>query len=777
MVTSTPYTTRNDHPTLNYQRYRLILLFLVPAVLPFDAAAQWIKASLPNTFNTGYYLDVMFLPSDPNYGWACSLEGYVVRTTDAGVTWRGVQLPNSFLESVQFLSTSVGYTSGPGGIFKSTDGGFSFRNITPFDPNNEKSWGCYFINENEGVFLVGGCATSLLSFYKTSNGGLTWTVSYANEPNSGLSDAILYRDGMGYAVSSGVLWRTFDMGNSWSFYKYTGEKYWTEELAIYKNSFLLPTAGNNCDGSTRGQGSMRFSIDGGDSWREYQTNANMFGSFLINEFTGWGVGDGAEAIVTTDAGRTWQRKNCGLTGDLDDIWFVNDTLAWISGSGLFKSNFNAKPTLVSIRNNPKLLTVCEGDSVFVEANTGLTRYEWSDGVKSQARFLNKSGKYIVTAFDAMTCTTSADTISLAFKPAPVPEINSFTKSVCEGDSVVLRVAGPYVKYTWSTTQFTDSIVVRTSGTYTVTTVDTGGCIKQSAPYTVTIHPNPTPVITASRSTRICLDETVTLSAPPGMVKYMWNTGATTSQIVVSQAGVYYVTVVDQNGCVGVSNSITVVVLNTRNKVEILYTGFDNTIRVPSMAVGERECAQVTVRNKSEDENLVIQRISAIGNVLCSVPVTEFPLIIMPLEAKTFMVCCAAIDTGIVLDSIIIPDTCSPTIVPIVSWGTPVQLQGTSRCDIPVGALIYKAGSAHQLFAPYPQPSIESVTFRIEPGIAVEASVLSAIGIKHDVAVQVSTNTVSTSVLVNTSELGNGAYLLYLTSDGRPLTSSPFVVYR
>ncbi|NQW30967.1 MAG: hypothetical protein HQ472_10705 [Ignavibacteria bacterium] len=743
----------------------------------FPASAQWVKATLPGTFDRGYYLDVMFLPSDPNYGWACSIEGYVVRTTDAGVTWRGTQLSQSFLESVQFLSRTVGYTSGPGGIFKSTDGGFSFRNITPFDPNQEKSWGCYFINENEGVFLVGGCATSLLAFYKTTNGGNSWKVSYVTEPNSGLSDAILYKDGSGFAVSSGVLWRTFDYGSSWDFYKYTGAKYWTEELAIYKNSFLLPTAGNNCDGSDKGMGTMRFSVDAGNTWREYQTNNNMFGSFLVNDFIGWGVGDNAEAVVTADAGRTWQLRNCGLEGDLDDIWFVNDTLAWITGSGLFKSNFNAKPQLVSIRNNPRDVTVCEGDSVFVQANDGLNSYSWSDGAKAQARYLTKPGQYIITAIDKLTCFTSADTITLAIKPAEIPVIKSITRSVCEGDSIVLKVTGPYVKFAWSTTEQSDSIVVRKSGTYTVTTVDTGGCIKKSAPYTVTIHPNPTPTVTANAKTRICLDETVTLSAPPGYAKYKWSTGDETQTIVVSAEGTYYVTVIDVNGCVGISNKIDVVVLNTRNKVEVIYTTVDRVITVPSMAVGAMECTDVTIKNKSEDENLVIQRISALGNVLCSVPVTQFPLILRPLSIQTFRVCCSAIDSGLVLDSIIIPDTCSPTIVPVVSRGLPIALNGSSKCSVPIGTLIYKAGSAHQLFAPFPQPSWETVTFRIEPAIPVTASVVSPLGVVVIPDARVYSSPTDTSISVNVDSLPNGTYLLQIASDGIPVSFAPFVVFR
>ncbi len=302
----------------------------VPSLL-----AQWERVILPKPYRYGYFLDVFFLPSDPRYGWACGFNGYVVRTTDGGKTWKGTQLPNAanHMESIHFVSPLVGWCSGtnPDRIFRTTDGGVTWTNVTP--SGGGEIWGCYFVNDSVGVAVGGGCGTPQY-FYRTTDGGDTWSVVQYNEPGSGLSDVILYSEnGLGYAVSSGRIWRTTDGGRNWAIVNITGPKHWQEELAKNGPSFLLPSAGNTCNGDGPG-GEMSFSPNGGGTWLAYSTGRSMFGSFLLTPTVGWGVGDSGMAIRTTNGGYSWELLNCGVEGiNLDDIWFVNDTTAFIAGAG------------------------------------------------------------------------------------------------------------------------------------------------------------------------------------------------------------------------------------------------------------------------------------------------------------------------------------------------------------------------------------------------------------------------------------------------------------
>lgn len=767
-------TTAHHHPI------RVLRTAILAAVLAWGVVqplhSQWIQASLPAPFADGYYLDIMFLPSDPRYGWACSIEGYVVRTTDGGTTWQGSRTSRDFLEHIQFLTPRIGYVSGPAGIYRSDDGGATWRDITPADPNGEKGWGCYFLNQNYGVFLVGGCATGLQAFYVTADGGNSWSVSYGTVANSGLSDAILNSNGTGYAVSSGVLWRTTTFGTSWETYASTGTKVWTEELAMFRNSILLPTSGTDCDGQTRGIGSMRFSTDGGQTFQEKQVPANMFGTFLLDERTGWAAGDNASVYYTFDAGRTWELRNCGIQGGMDDIWFVNDTLGWVCGQGIYRTNFGASSRRVTLSPPDRIVELCAGDSLYVEASSGFTSYQWTDGVSGQGRVLTAEGEYILSAYDRFTCETSRDTIRVKFKNGDVPLIAASDTSVCEGDQVTLTLQGSFVQTVWSTGDVGTSITVDSSGTYVVRTIDINGCERVSNAITVVVHPTPEPVITANRRTTICLDETITLSAPEGYASYQWSNGSTERVVTTGSAGVYSVTVVDTFGCVGTSQPVEVEVLNTRNKIEVLLSAGRDVV-VPEHSVGEMACESVRIRNRSTSENLVISTPTLFGNVFFSTPLHQFPIVIPPLGESEFQVCCAAVDTGLVRDTIVLSDTCSPTLVPVRSRGKEIVYENVSRCDVPVTTTVYRAGTAHRLSAPYPMPADIAFEIGLSPAAPLRIVLMDNVGrVLRDLAA-INTQGALASVRCPTDDLPNGTYRLMVYVDQQPVRTLPIVILR
>jgi photosystem II stability/assembly factor-like uncharacterized protein len=318
---------------------RTLSIWLAIALCSTTVSAQvWERVALPGQFAQGYYLDVFFLPSNPQYGWACGFNGYVVRTTNGGATWQGSVVPfngraGGHLESVHFVDQLNGYASGPCGVFRSTDGGVTWTDVTPTFPN-EAPWGCYFLSATTGVVLGGGCVGSQ-NFFRTTNGGQSWSLFQSNQPSSGLTDALLYADGSGYAVSSGLLWQTTDGGSSWSVVASTGPNYWNEEITRRGSSLLIPWAGSNCSGQGNGGGG-RFSTDGGQTWRSYSTGVPMFGAFLHDAQRGWICGYARQVWYTSDAGQNWQYRGCGTDGDLDDIWMIDDTTGFVVGEGIYR---------------------------------------------------------------------------------------------------------------------------------------------------------------------------------------------------------------------------------------------------------------------------------------------------------------------------------------------------------------------------------------------------------------------------------------------------------
>lgn len=317
-------------------RFTLALLVLTCSV-SISHAQRWEAVNVPAEYAKTYWYDIYFLPSNPQFGWACGLGGKVLRTTDGGVTWNGSRVPiplndTGHLESIHFVTTSIGYTSGKPGIFRTTDGGATWKDITPADAGSVL-WGTYFVTADTGMVVGGGCTSPpVRNFYRTTNGGLTWSVFRETTAVgvSGLTDLYLTsHDGIGWAMSSGYMWQTTDGGKTWAIKSTTGGVVWHEEFTKYNYSHLIPCSGNVCDGDGN-IGGIKFSIDDGNSWNSYVTPLQMYGTFLLGERSGWAVGVGAQVYYTSDAGASWALKNCGVKSHCDDIWFVNDSIGWIA---------------------------------------------------------------------------------------------------------------------------------------------------------------------------------------------------------------------------------------------------------------------------------------------------------------------------------------------------------------------------------------------------------------------------------------------------------------
>jgi photosystem II stability/assembly factor-like uncharacterized protein len=743
------------------------------------SGAQWLEVRLPQPFSSGYYLDVFFLPSNPNLGWACSMEGHIVRTNDGGKTWQGFTIPGAFLEYVQFVNERTGFVSGQGGVFRSDDGGASWIDITPFPMVQDKGWGSYWLNDRIGIYFVGGCINGTQAFYRTSDGGRSWTVFYGNEPNSGLSDGYLYNDGSGWAVSSGVLWKTMDFGRTWYKFSNTGPRYWTEEISVFGRSILLPTSGQDCDGQTRNAGSLRFSRDGGVSWKEFQTRKNMFGCFLLSERVGWGVGDDRTVLYTDDSGDSWTLRNCGIRGNIDDIYFVNDTLGWAVGEGIYKSNFSSSSSSIVISPPDSVVYLCPNDSLLVEARGPFGNYRWNDNLIATSRVLRDTGTYIVRAYDSLTCVFVADTIRIAAKSTFAPSILASKNAICEGDTVTLSVAGPIRQLQWSTGDTARSIVVSGGGPYTCTIVDSAGCTRTTSAVTIKVNPNPSPVITASRNLVMCLDDTVSLGTSRAYSQYRWSNGATSSVIRVATSGLYTVDVLDSNGCAGSADTVEVTVLNTRNKAEFVFdAGTTNEYVIEDHDVGSLACRDVTIRNRSTFENLIISKAHFIGNVYFSVPRAQFPVIIPPLAASTIRVCASAQDVGLVKDTLALQDTCSMVTIPFVTTGNSIKLTGTSRCDVEVHTTIFRAGGAWRLRAPFPVPAQKTLSIVVTPPAGQEADLRLTLRNIHGQVVLNTTERVAfseTPLRMNIVGLETSLYFLAVEDGNGLLASYPVIV--
>src|SRR5690606_34368730 len=107
------------------------------------------------------------------------------------------------------------------------------------------------------------------------------------------------------------------------------------------------------------------------------------------------------------------------------------------------------------------------------------------------------------------------------------------------------------------------LTVTKAGSYKVYVTYKNGCTAESAPVTITVRPNPKPIVSASGVTEFCEGGSVNLvaSLPDGFVaqSYRWSNGGSGQTLNVTESGTYTVTVTNSQGCTNISDPIIVTV--------------------------------------------------------------------------------------------------------------------------------------------------------------------------------------------------------------------------
>ena len=188
------------------------------------------------------------------------------------------------------------------------------------------------------------------------------------------------------------------------------------------------------------------------------------------------------------------------------------------------------PSVISA-NGP--LTFCIGDSVMLSGNT---RGTWNTGDTTSSIIIKSSGDYFVTNTDS-TGSISSNHLIVKVDSIPIASIITANDTIvfCNGDSVRLSGNAGGI---WNTGDTSGSIVVRTSGDYFVTNSNTCDTVVSNH-ILITVKGADTSVISANKSTTLCMGDSIILS---GNVNGTWSTGDTAFSINVKTSGNYFVIV-------------------------------------------------------------------------------------------------------------------------------------------------------------------------------------------------------------------------------------------
>jgi hypothetical protein len=231
-------------------------------------------------------------------------------------------------------------------------------------------------------------------------------------------------------------------------------------------------------------------------------------------------------------------SNSTVVADPPGLWWVNVT----------SNNCTTRDSISVIYMDPPQVSVtgpasiCIGESaqfnVVVNGGTAPFLYSWNIGGTGTSVTVSPGSDLTIWAdvTDQNNCSGS-DTVLLQVFDFPVVNLGGDT-TICSDPPFVLNAQNPGSSFTWSTGTTNATLPVSETGLYYVD-VNSNGCVTRDS---IFITFDSLPNIVLPQNPVICGNSTILLDVGnPGAV-YNWSTGDTSQFVVISQVGIYWVSV-------------------------------------------------------------------------------------------------------------------------------------------------------------------------------------------------------------------------------------------
>jgi len=212
--------------------------------------------------------------------------------------WVEVPAPGAGYWDVHFPNSNDGYIASTE-LLRSTDGGLSWSAVaTAPIPNGGTFYHVFFPTVDVG-YLVDD-----LAFYRTRDGGATWT-TLTSYPGEGINDLYFLDENNGFVVPDfgAMVWHTTDGGDTWTARTRPGPAAHTGGI-----TFVTPTQGALALGSFQtGAGGLAYTTDGGLTWHGATAPSGEYHWVSFSDPVN-GVAGGNILVRTTDGGVTWVQR-------------------------------------------------------------------------------------------------------------------------------------------------------------------------------------------------------------------------------------------------------------------------------------------------------------------------------------------------------------------------------------------------------------------------------------------------------------------------------------
>lgn len=220
--------------------------------------------------------------------------------------------------------------------------------------------------------------------------------------------------------------------------------------------------------------------------------------------------------------------------------------------------------------NADILANCSnGGAITINPSNAQSPYNvvWNNGMNGNSNNGLNNGGYTISISDAHGCLT--DTTIIIQDATPVLVNAQITEVTCNGSNngeidVNVLQGTPSYTYTWDNGSTTEDLSDLGAGTYRLTLVDANGCTSFSS-YTI-IEPTPIVVTGTIVNEDLNSNGSIDITVIGGVPNYnfIWSNNETTEDITNLNAGIYNVTIVDENGCI--TNTEFVVEYNGTNQI-------------------------------------------------------------------------------------------------------------------------------------------------------------------------------------------------------------------
>ncbi|MBM2816572.1 MAG: hypothetical protein HW421_3334 [Ignavibacteria bacterium] len=467
----------------------LLVTFFIITSLPAFSQVKWYRQVFDSTFN---YTGICF--TDSLHGWiSISGKDTILRTTDGGANWVKLPLINKrIINGLHFIDSLYGWAICPQisldyyPMLYTSDGGDTWIERKHEYKNPIYFYSIYFSD----VFNGWMCGYTSNPFggviLRTTNGGNNWIMRnfFSNQPGG---TSVLYKikfidNYIGYAVgSNSVVLSTIDGGSTWH------HDDLNDAPGISLQNFHFKDASTGW--AIGSGGSIYFTANGGNTWKKQYSNTNtyLYGIKFLDSLNGWVVGYSYNPfrsliLHTSDGGNNWETELANESSHyLLDIAFPTPTRGFAVGYNIILSTIPPR-----ILPKPKITLfgksqICLGDTVILIGWPSSNEYslKWSTGDTTSFIRVDKEGLYTLTAKNIYG---DLDTTSVYITVFPLPQVGIIPEgknTICKGDSIILKANENFAGYQWSNGSKSGSIVVKNSGTFSLTVVDTNGCVATS----------------------------------------------------------------------------------------------------------------------------------------------------------------------------------------------------------------------------------------------------------------------------------------------------------